>query len=97
MYNVISLELPCTFTQPLTPLIVAESDAATLVCETSKSNQAVTWLCNGKPISPNEHVKLESDGNKHSLSIDKANVDDSAEYTAKIGNVETSAPITVEG
>ena len=57
----------------------------------------VTWLRNGEPLTPDDRVKVTSDGKKHTLTIDKSILDDATKYTIKIGEVESTAKLTVEG
>ena len=90
-------EAPAKVTKPLKDKKVKEEETATFECELSKPVKEVTWLRNGEPLSPDDRVKVTSDGKKHTLTIDKAIVDDATKYTIKIGDVESSAKLTVEG
>ena len=88
-----------TFTEPLKDLTVPEEESVTLECELSKPDQKVKWLKDGKEIKPDRKkgITTKSEGRRHSLTIPRCVSDDSAEYTAKCGDQETKAQLTVEG
>ena len=76
---------------------VKEEETVTFECELSKPAEEVTWLRNGEPLTPDDRVKVTSDGKKHTLTIDKAIMDDATKYTIQIGDVESSAKLKVAG
>ena len=86
-----------TFTQPLHDQSVPESASVSLTCALSKPNAQVTWLRDGQEIIPDENHEVEADGVFHTLTLPKAAVDDSAEYSVKVGDQETKATLAVEG
>ncbi len=92
-------ETPVTFTSPLKDQNVPEEQSVTLECELSKPDQKVQWLKNGKEIKPDKKrgIMLKVEGTKHILTIPKALVDDTAEYTVKFKDQETKGKLTVEG
>ena len=55
------------------------------------------WLKNGKKMKPSDRIKPSEEGTEHTLVIDKAVLDDGAEYTAKIGEATTKGKLTVTG
>ena len=85
------------FTLPLTNATVQEGQSVTLTCETNKPSKQVTWLKNKKKIVPSETSKTVDKGVLHSLTLTNVTLAESAEYMAKIGDVTTSAVVTVEG
>ncbi len=87
------------FTQPLKSQTVPEEDSVTLECELSKPDQPVKWLKNGKELKPDKQrgIVRKVEGRRHSLTIPKTLLDDTAEYTVKCGEQETAAALTVEG
>ena len=86
-----------TFTTPLTDITIPEGDTATFTCVTSKPEK-VQWFKNGKKITkPSKRIQLRDDGPEHTLVIDKSELDDGAEYTAKIGDESTTGKLIVEG
>ena len=86
-----------TFTTPLYDITIPEGDNATFTCVTSKPEK-VQWFKNGKKITkPSKRIQLRDDGPEHTLVIDKSELDDGAEYTAKIGDESTTGKLTVEG
>ena len=86
-----------TFTVPLKDTESQVDDEVTLTCETSKPNQKVTWYKNGKPIKPDKKTKITSEGMVQSLTLPKSTKDDTAEYTVKLGDIETKGKLTVKG
>lgn len=55
------------------------------------------WLKNGRKIVPDEHTQITVDGCVHTMRIPRSVVEDSAEFTAKIGKAKTAAKLIVEG
>ena len=92
-------ETSVTFTVPLKDVTVTVEETVTLECELSKPNKAVKWFKNGTEIKPDKKRGIEPkmDKTKHTLTIPKSIVEDSAEYTVKLGKVETKGKLTVEG
>ena len=90
-------EAPVTFTVPLKDTECEVDEEVTLSCELSKPDQKVKWLKNGKPIKPDKKTKIIADGKVHKLTIPKSALDDTAEYTVKLGNNTTSGNLTVKG
>ena len=89
--------IPVTFTTPLYDITIPEGDNVEFKCVTSKPEK-IQWFKNGKKITkPSKRIQLRDDGNEHTLKIDKAELDDGAEYTAKIGDESTTGKLTVEG
>lgn len=56
---------------------------------------------NGKPVKPNDHIKVSQDGDNYILSVPKCSLSDDGEYTctAKDAGGESfcSVNVTVEG
>ncbi len=86
-----------TFTSPLKDTKCEVDEEVTLTCEVSKPDQKVKWMKNGKVIKPDKKTKVTVDGKVHKLTIPKSALDDTAEYTAKIGDEATSGKLTVKG
>ena len=97
VFDVFILESPVAFTLPLTNATVQEGQSVTLTCETNKPSEKVTWLKNKKKIASSETSKAVDKGISHSLTLTNVTLAESAEYMAKIGDVTTSAVVTVEG
>ena len=55
------------------------------------------WFKNGRKITPDEHTEITCDGCVHTMRIPRSVVEDSAEFTAKIGKAKTAAKLVVEG
>ena len=76
---------------------VTEDQAVTFTCELSKSDQPVQWYKDGKPIRHGVKFKPSSQGTLYSLTIARPTVEDSAEYTVKIGDLSSKAKLVVHG
>ena len=63
----------------------------------SNPNKKVTWYKDGKEIVSNDHFQIVSDGCDHTLVFKDIVLDDQAQYTAKVGEENTSAAVWVEG
>ena len=90
-------EAPVTFTVPLQDKECEVDDEVTLTCELSKLDQKVKWMKNGKLIKPDKKTKITVDGKVHKMTIPKSALDDTAEYTVKLGDDSTSGKLTVKG
>ena len=75
---------------------VSENQSVTFICQLSKVGQKVTWFKAGDKISGRDY-NINSNENAYSLTIPKACIDDSAEYTIRIGHLESSAKLLVLG
>ena len=93
------LETKPTFTTPLKDVTIPEDQSVTLECELSKPDQKVKWFKDGKEIKADRkrNIVPKVDGSKHSLTIPKSLIDDTAEYSVKCGDEETKGKIRVEG
>ncbi|GAB1597545.1 hypothetical protein Ahia01_000031000, partial [Argonauta hians] len=90
-------EIRVEFTRKLTNIKVKEKEKAVLLCELSRENAKVTWKKNGKDIQSDSHVKIVVDKKLHQLIINNATLEDMGEYSCMLGDVSTSAKMTVEG
>ena len=99
---IINLSFPeekTIFTKPLTEQTVVEKQTATFECEVSKPKKVVKWYRNGKEISKTDkRYEIIVNGCKHMLKVKNCALEDTdAEFTAKVEDAETSAPLKVEG
>ena len=90
-------EAPVTFASPLKDTSVPESETATFTCEISKPDKKVTWYKNGKEIVPDEHFEVKVEGTVHTLKVKDTALDDTADYTVKLGEETSKAKLTVLG
>ncbi len=92
-------ETKVVFTSPLKDQTVPEEQSVTLECELSKPDQKVQWLKNGKELKPDRKrgVLPKVEGTKHILTIAKALLEDTSEYTVKLKDQTTKGKLTVEG
>ena len=82
---------------PLQDTVVEVDEEVTMSCEVSKPDQKVKWLKNGKPIRPDKRIKITVEGKTHKMTLPKSVLDDTAEYTVKLGEETTSGKLTVKG
>lgn len=85
------------FTAELAEQRVEEHKAAYFTCTVSKDDITVTWLKNGKNITPDEKHVILDDGCVHTLIINNTDMSDVAEYTVVIGDKTSSAKLHLDG
>ncbi len=90
------VETPVQITKDLNKQVVSEGQPAKISCKLSKPGQVVTWYKNGNKLSEKDYHQT-SDGPEYVLSIAECKLDDSAKYTVKVGDKESSAQLTVNG
>ncbi len=90
-------EIPVSFTVPLQDKECFVEEEVTLTCEMNKPDQKVQWLKNGKVIKADKRTKITVKGTVHTLTYPKSALDDTAEYTVKLGDLTTSGKLTVKG
>ena len=74
-----------------------ENETVSFECTVSKDNAPVKWYKNGKEIKPDKRHQITVDGKVHKLTITGATLQDAAEYSAKIKDAKTAAPLVVTG
>lgn len=93
-----STEKTPEFTTPLKPLKVTQGENATFECKVNKPKAPVTWYKNGVEISPDdEKFSIVQKGAVHQLVVKDCTPDDATEYSAKVADISTDAPLTVKG
>ena len=93
------LETKPIFTTPLKDITIPEEKSVTLECKLSKPDQKVKWFKDGKEIKPDRkrNIVPKVEGSKHSLTIPKSFIDDTAQYSVTCGDEETKGKLIVEG
>ncbi|GAB1597548.1 hypothetical protein Ahia01_000031300, partial [Argonauta hians] len=91
-----SVESKVEFTQKIKDVKVKEKEQAVMKCEVSKENLKVTWKKNGKEIKSDDHLKIVADVKVHQLIIENVTLEDIGEYSCVVGDVSTSAVLSVE-
>lgn len=81
----------------LSDITAAEKDNVTLTCAVSKPDATVDWLLDQEILTPDDKYKIEQDGVTHTLTIQDVTPKDAGTYTARCGDNETSALLTVPG
>ncbi len=90
-------ERPLKLVSGLKDQKVTEGEPVSFTCELTKSGQPVQWLGDGKPLRHGVKYKISTDETSYTLTLPKPTVEDSAEYTAKVGDVATKAKLVVSG
>ncbi len=88
-----------TWITPLKDITCQEEESITFECELSRAPTKVDWLKSGKLIKPDPKRKIISkhDGPKCTFTIPSTIIDDTSDYTCRVGDVETTAKLTVKG
>ncbi|XP_070534198.1 LOW QUALITY PROTEIN: twitchin-like [Ptychodera flava] len=76
------------FIKPLKSQEVTLHTPSVIACELSFPDKEVLWFKDGKPIKPDDRVKITHEGIVHKLSIADTNLDDEGEYEAKVKGEE---------
>ncbi|XP_016418865.1 myosin light chain kinase, smooth muscle-like [Sinocyclocheilus rhinocerous] len=89
------------FKQPLSDITVVDGERLRLECQVTSDPQAViTWILDGKIVKASKFIVLSQEGEKCSLTIDKALPEDEGRYTCKAenahGKAECSCMVTVD-
>lgn len=77
-------------------MAVPEGNEVTLEAEVSKDNAPTTWVKDGKEVKPSDTVIIEEDGKKRRLILKNVTKDDSANYTIKVVDKESTAEVVVK-
>ena len=97
MLNFDLAETKATFTVPLKETQTTEGNNVTLECQLSHPDLKVSWLKDGKEITPDEHIQIITDGTWQKLTLPQTVLDDEAEYTVQFEDQVTKATLWVEG
>ena len=77
---------------------VNEDEPVLFSCTVSEEGHKATWFKAQKEIGDTgDKYLMESEGDTFSLTIPKSTVSDSAEYTIRIGDAESSGSLVVNG
>ena len=77
---------------------VNEDEPVSMSCTVSEEGHKATWFKAQNEIDiTSDKYHFESDGHTFTLTIPKSAVSDSAEYTIRIGDVESSGLLVVNG
>ncbi len=91
-------EVPLNFTKPLDNVEALPGESVTLSMELSHSGLDVTWLKDQVPLSlADGRYQTVSQDCTYQLSIANVTVDDVGEYTVRVGELQSTAVLRVDG
>ena len=74
------------------------NETVTLTCQMTKPGVNITWLKDSKPLSlTDERYEMINQDCSYQLVIPKVTINDSAEYTVKVGELQSTAILIVNG
>ena len=68
-----------------------------MVCKVSAEGHSASWYKDGEAVGESEKYDIETESDNFTLTIPKSTVEDSGEFTIRIGDAESSANLTVNG
>lgn len=74
-----------------------ERETASFEVELTHSNVEGTWLKDGNRLKSNNHCRMTTNGNVHSLTIANLSLEDTGTYTFSTENAKSAARLTVKG
>ena len=91
-------ETKVSITKPLIDQVVFEEQPVSFVCKTTKPTDDVIWYKDDKEISEDdESYVMNNEEVTCTLTLPKPCVEDSGEFTVKIGDETSSAKLSVNG
>jgi hypothetical protein len=90
-------EIEAEFTIKLKDTTADENESVSLSCEVNKPDISVDWVFNKNILVPSEKYNIGADGVTHTLTIADLTPEDTGTYTARVGDTETNADLTVTG
>ncbi|XP_051970786.1 obscurin-like [Xyrauchen texanus] len=81
--------------KPLKDISAPEKEKVTFECEVSRENADVKWFKDDEELKPGKKFGIHSQGNKHSLLIQKCAHEDQGQYICRTTDDNTSAKLTV--
>ena len=89
---------PLMFTRLLENKDVAENETVDFYCEMTQSGVDVIWLRNGQQLSLSEdRCQIINQDLSYHLVIPNVTGKDRGEYTVKVGDLQSTAELTVHG
>lgn len=90
-------EEPLAFLTPLADQTVMEYENFKLECTVSRPDRPATWYKDGKKLEPSERVKITTKDKQHTLSVERVDAEDEAEYSIKVDQLTSKCTVLVEG
>ena len=93
------VERPVQLVEPLKDSRAPEHGKATLSCKLSKPNKKVAWFKNGVELTPSESPRysMVNEDCEYTLTLDDCSLDDTAQYSMRCQDIDTSASLTIDG
>lgn len=94
--DVLESELPLLFIKKLEDIKVKENDQVILECQLNRQpKSSPIWSRDGKEITSNENIEIIQEDTHLQLKINKASINDQAEYTLNVENLRGHAFVDV--
>ncbi len=91
-------EEPLSFARELENQEALVSDSVEFSCELSRAGLEVIWLKDNQPLSMAEgRFQMINQDNVYQMGIPSVTPDDTGEYTVKVGDLQSTAVLTVNG
>jgi len=94
--DLIVIELPPEITTMLQDVKVMKGQTAQFTIELTKGDALVRWYKNDEEISFNHRIRLDIDGKRQSLIIQKSKLEDAAVYSCSVRDQTSSSNLIVE-
>ena len=94
--DVLESELPLLFIKKLEDQKIQENQSVTLECQFNRQPKSIPiWFKDGKELIPNDNIQIIQEDTYLQLKINKATVNDHAEYTLTVENLRGHAFVDV--
>ena len=90
-------EAPIGFSIKFEDQNIQEEEHLTLSCEVNKSGSRVVWSKDNERLWPDGRIDIKARGSTHNLIISGVRMDDTGEYSCRVGDESCTARVTVRG
>lgn len=89
-------EIAVDFSIPLKDQTVYEKSIVEFTCELTREVDGVLWFLDEEELKPSDTVEIIKDGPHHKLIIHDVTLEDAGEVKVKVGDLTSSAVLTVQ-
>ncbi|CAF1220457.1 unnamed protein product, partial [Didymodactylos carnosus] len=87
---------PSKITQPLKDLTLQENQNLTLEARVDNEHAPISWFFNGQELKSDQHTTILSKGRRHTLVVQKVNMQDAGQYEIRTPDDKSACQVTVE-